>query len=342
MIRLLLVEDSVTQREILRKLIDASGKLVVVAEARNGREAVAAVARYRPDVVLMDIHMPDMDGVAATREIMKLTPVPIVVTSAALRQQEVDLGLEALKAGAVSVVEKPQGAVLLHLKKIAPLLCDELVGASKAKVVSMIALSRRLDRKKSWNGSPGQIEVIGMCASTGGPPVLLRILSQLPKSFPIPILLVQHIAAGFVPGFVRWLGDLSGQQVREALPYQELTPGIWISPGGKHLGVNQRGRIELTPPQSGEIHCPSGDALFHSLAQHYGPTAMGILLTGMGSDGAEGLRELRDAGGRTVAQDEETSLIFGMPKAAIDRGAADYQLPPAAIADLMIATAQTP
>lgn len=335
MIRLLLVEDSVTQREILRKLIDATGKLAVIAEARNGREAVVCAEKYRPDVVLMDIHMPDMDGVSATREIMSRTPVPIVITSAALKPHDIDLGLEALKAGAVSVIEKPQGAVLLHLGKIAPQLCRELVGASQAKVSVCGARLQWTINRQTWQAGSGAIQVIGICASTGGPPVLLKILSQLPKPFPLPVLLVQHIAPGFSQGFARWLSGSSGQRVEQVRHLQELTPGFWISSEKKHLCVDQRGRIELASPQSDEIHCPSGNALFRSLAQCYGSKAMGILLTGMGDDGADGLRALRDAGGRTVAQDEETSLIFGMPKMAVERGGVQLQLPPRGIAELM-------
>jgi len=333
MIRLLLVEDSVTQREILRRLIDASGALVVIAEAKNGREAVAGVARYRPDVVLMDIHMPDMDGVSATREIMRTTPVPIVIASASLKQHEVDLGLEALKAGAVSVIEKPQGPVLLHLSKMAPALCRELIGASQARMTSRLHQWSQPDRHCHRATVKGLLSVIGMCASTGGPPVLLKILAALPKPFPLPVLLVQHIAPGFVAGFARWLAGLSGQRVELAQQGQELTPGFWLSPGKKHLCLNHRGRFDLITPQSEEIHCPSGNALFRSLADCLGPRAMGILLTGMGDDGSEGLLQLRAAGGRTIVQDEKTSLIYGMPKVAVERGGAQFQLAPFAIVE---------
>jgi len=335
MIRLLLVEDSVTQREILRRVIDASGELVVVAEARNGREGVESVARYCPDVVLMDIHMPDMDGVTATREIMRKTPVPIVIASATLKHDEVDLGLAALEAGAVSVIEKPQGAVLLHLGDMAPQLCRELIGASKARVFSRGTSISREPRSRPGQLISGAVDIIGICASTGGPPVLLRILSQLPKPFPLPVLLVQHIASGFVPGFAKWLSDLSGQRVEQVQHRQKLTPGFWLSTGKNHLCVNRDGRFELIPSQSDEIHCPSGNALFTSLAQNYGSRAMGILLTGMGDDGADGLRRLREAGGKTIVQDEETSLIFGMPRVAVERGAAQLQLSPSGIVDVI-------
>jgi len=342
MIRLLLVEDSVTQREILRRLIDASGDLVVVAEARNGREAVAGVARYRPDVVLMDIHMPDMDGVSATREIMQKTPVPIVITSASLKRQEIDLGMEALRAGAVSVIEKPQGAVLLHLGKIAPQLRNELIGASKAKVVARPLRREPGIRSHAGASARGGIEIIGICASTGGPPVLMQILSGLPNPFPLPVLIVQHISPGFLQGFAKWLSNLSGQRVEQVRHRQSLEPGFWLSEGHRHLCVDSNGRFNLVASRPGEIHCPSGNALFQSLAEHYGARAMGVLLTGMGDDGAEGLLALRESGGRTIVQDEESSLIFGMPKAAAQRGAAQLQLPPVAIVDAIAGTVKPP
>lgn len=340
MIRLLLVEDSVTQREILRRMIDSTGQIVVIAEARNGKEAVAAVSRYHPDVVLMDIHMPDMDGVAATREIMGKYPVPIVVLSASLKAQDVDLGMEALKAGAVSVMEKPQGSVLLHLEKMASNVCQQLITASKARVRTRRLASPLRTRGSADQTSSRSIDIVGICASTGGPPVLLHILSHIPKPYPLPVLLVQHIAEGFVQGFAKWLGGASGQMVDRAQGQRPITPGFWLSPGNCHLGLTLQRRFDLTPPRAGEIHCPSGNALFSSLAKNCGPRALGVLLTGMGDDGADGLLEMHQAGGKTVVQDEESSLIFGMPKAGIERGGADAQLSPDEIIALLTEIAQ--
>ena len=340
MIRVLLVEDSITQREILRRLLKQDATFRIVGEATTGHEAVNLAEGLRPDVVLMDIHMPELDGVAATRLIMQRSPVPIVVASATLQSQEVDLGLEALKAGAVSVIQKPQGAVLLHLDKIAPDLRRELVAASKARVM------RRTIPPTLAAGPPpqpsfelDQIEVVAICASTGGPPVLAEIFSNIPRPYPLPILLVQHISEGFVSGFARWLRQLTGQVVDLAEPWQRLTPGIWLSPDRNHLSLAEHHRLQLIPP-SGQIHCPSGDVLFRSLADNVGPAGLGILLTGMGDDGAAGLAALRQAGGRTVIQDEASSLIFGMPKAARDLNAAELELPPDRIIEVLIEVAQ--
>ena len=341
MIRLLIVEDSVTQREIFRRLFAADGEFTIVAEAATGEEAIRLVQKHLPDVVLMDIHMPGMGGIEATREIMRVCPVPIVVASATLRRQDVDLAMKALEAGAVSVIEKPQGAVLLHLQKIAPQLRAELVAASQAVV------RRRPGpvtvRTPATNSAKmvavGNVEVIGVATSTGGPPVLLEIFSALPKPFPLPVLLVQHISEGFVEGFARWLGEMTGQPTRLATDGARLEPGIWLAPGGRHLALANRARIELPPRRDSDLHCPSANVLFDSLSRHAGPSSLGILLTGMGDDGASGLLALKQAGGHTVVQDEASSLIWGMPKSAKELGAANQELNPSEIVRVMMKAA---
>jgi two-component system chemotaxis response regulator CheB len=334
-IRVLIVEDSVTQREILRRLLAADPDFTLVAEARNGREAVEKVQEHLPDVVLMDIHMPDMDGIAATREIMRRCPVPIVVASATLKKRDVDLAMQAYEAGAVAVIEKPGGAALLHLHKMGPELRGELIAASKAKLprwpqVGRGATAGAAPAPRDSHSAP--VEVIGICASTGGPPVLQEIFSLLPKPFPVPILLVQHISHGFEEGFVHWLSSSTGQPARLAADGQSLSPGIWAAPGGKHLTLGRFGRLELRPGKATEIHCPSGNPLFESLGRNRGERAAGVVLTGMGDDGAQGLLALRQAGGVTIIQDESSCLIWGMPRAAQERGAATLELNPALIA----------
>lgn len=342
-IRVLIVDDSVTQREIFRRLLADDPELIVVAEARNGREAVDQVLAHAPDVVLMDIHMPDMDGIAATSEIMRRCPVPIVVASATLKKRDVDLAMKALEAGAVSVIEKPGGAVLLHLKKIAPELRRELIAASKARFRRMgnplpPAPAKETPTSQGPVAFPrlSPVKVIGICASTGGPPALLEIFSALPKPFPIPILLVQHISQNFEEGFARWLSASSGQSVGLAIDGQRLMPGIWISPAGRHLTVGGSTHLELPPGKESELHCPSGNSLFESLAKHFGPNASGIQLTGMGDDGAQGLLTLKHAGGITLIQNESSSLIWGMPQAAQKLGAATYELDLARIAQAIL------
>ena len=338
MIRLIIVEDSVTQREIFRRLFAEDGAFTIVAEASTGEDAIRLVQLHVPDVVLMDIHMPGMGGIAATREIMRLCPVPIVVASATLRKQDVDLAMKALEAGAVSVIEKPQGAVLLHLQKIAPQLRLELIAAAQAVLLRRSSPGeRRIPASVSATlAAVRNVDVIGVATSTGGPPVLLEIFSALPKPFPLPVLLVQHISAGFVEGFARWLGEMTGQPTRLATDGTRLEPGIWLAPGDKHLALANRTRIELIARRDSELHCPSANVLFKSIGQHAGASSLGILLTGMGDDGASGLLALKQAGGHTIIQDEGSALIWGMPKCAKELGAANQELSPSEIVRVLI------
>ena len=340
MIRILLVDDSVTQREILRRLLIGDGAFDVVAEARNGREAVRMVEEYKPDVVVMDLHMPDMNGLEATREIMSRCPVPIIIASATLKKHDIDMGLEALRAGAVSVIQKPAGAVLLHLQKIGPQLRAEIVAASQAQIRRPPMVRPQRARPAAISPAVRSVTVVGICASTGGPPVLMEILGLLPRPYPVPILLVQHISKGFEEGFATWLSSQTSQPVRLATDGQRLTPGVWLAPGGSHLGVDSPTRLVLLPGQPADIHCPSGNPLFSSLAKRLGAKAAGLLLTGMGDDGARGLRELKDAGGQTAIQSEATCMIWGMPQAGRKLDAACYELGPPELAALLTRMAE--
>ena len=236
----------------------------------------------------------------------------------------------------------PQGAVLLHLEKIAPALHAELIAAAKATVVRKRQRARVTPSPQFFQlEGLGEVEIVGLCASTGGPPVLLEILTNLPRPFPIPILLVQHIADGFVEGFSRWLRDLTGHPVRLVKPPGEtLEPGIWLSPGRRHLTLSSRRRVQLIPRSDQDIHCPSGNLLFSSMAEHAGHKGLGILLTGMGDDGAQGLLKLRKAEGRTVVQDEATSLIYGMPKVARELGAAEVETSPEGVIQVLCEVAR--
>lgn len=339
MIRVLMVEDSIVQREILRRILRADGAFTIVAEARNGKEAVRMVEEHTPDVVLMDIHMPDMNGVEATREIMRRFPVPIVIASATLKKNDVDMGLEALHAGAVTVIDKPEGAVLLNLDKMAENLCAQILSASKLRLRPLALSDRSKNRKADDRGAicarTETIEVIGICTSTGGPHVLVEILTALPRPFSTPILLVQHITQGFEAGFASWLSEQTGQPVGLVTNGQRLSSGTWMAANGRHLTLESSRSLSLVDPKAGDIHCPSGNPLFKSLAKTSGAGAAGMLLTGMGDDGATGLLELKQAGGTTVIQDEASSFIWGMPKAGKELNAAIYELNPREIADLM-------
>ena len=334
MIRILIVEDSVTQREILRQLLDAEPEISIVGEARDGCQALAMVQELKPDVVLMDIHMPILDGVQATRQIMSKAPVPIVIISATLQKKDIDHGMAALEAGAVALVQKPTGAVLLNLKKIGPELREAILAASQANLQNARRSARRniAAQTVATEEKFPPVEIVGICTSTGGPPVLNEILSRLPQPIHVPILLVQHISQGFEEGFAKWLSQQTGQPIEVVYNARRLTPGIWMSTQGKHLSVASTARMMLTQPSPSDIHCPSGNQLFSSLAHHFGPRAAGVQLTGMGDDGAKGLLALRRAGGQTLVQDEASSLIYGMPQVAMQLGAAVYQMDPREIA----------
>jgi two-component system chemotaxis response regulator CheB len=338
MIRILIVDDSITQREILHKVLEADGEFTVVGEARDGVYAVEMVKQLRPDVVLMDVHMPQMDGIEATRQIMKECPVPVVIISASLRKRDLDHGMAALEAGAVAIVQKPQGAALLHLKKIGPDLHEAVLAASRAKVqrpTPASAVASPGPKTVAPNQQPAAVEVVGICASTGGPPVLVEILSTLPSRYPLPILLVQHIAGAFVEGFATWLERRCGQTVKVAGDGQRLEPCVWLAPPGMHLSLGGARRLQLIPKTQRDIHCPSGNPLFSALARHCGSKAVGVQLTGMGDDGAQGLLELKNAGGLTLVQNEATCVIYGMPRAAKLLGAATHELTPDRIAAML-------
>ena len=342
MIKVLVVDDSAVARAVLVHLINNSPDMRVVATANDGLEAIEAVQRHRPDIVTMDIIMPRMGGPEAIDQIMQTTPTPIVVVTGNTITEEVRATFESLESGALAIVPRPigidgvdQGASAEHLLRTLRLM-------SEIKVV------RRLRRRPARSVSPSTatpsapahaFRVVAIGASTGGPSALKSIVADLRKDFPVPILLVQHIAAGFVDGFVNWLRDSTPLEVTLARPGLPLAPGtIYVAPDGGHLGVDREERILISPPAAranGTI-CPSANHLFDSVVGTFGPQAIGILLTGMGRDGAEGLLHLKRAGGITIAQDKESSVVHGMPGEAIALGAADFVLPPTRIAELLL------
>lgn len=334
MVRVLIAEDSAVTREYLAWLLGQDPALDVVGLARNGLEAVAEAERLRPDVIVMDVHMPGMNGLEATRRIMEGAPTPIVIVSASLSRQETSLAFEALRAGAVTVLGKPAG------------LDDPAEAESARRLVQTVKLMAEVKVVRRWPGRKGwpepprvavpggrKVRVVAIGASTGGPQVVAEILRRLPRELGVPILVVQHIAPGFTAGLSEWLGESTGLSVKLAEGGEPLAPAtVYLAPDGLQMGVTRDGRIRLTGETSEDGFRPSVSYLFQSVAEAYGRAAAGVLLTGMGRDGAAGLKKLRDAGGVTVTQDEETSVIFGMPAEAIRLGAAEYVLSPAQIA----------
>lgn len=328
MIRVLIAEDSPTTTEFLASLLESDPALQVVGRAVNGIEAVAMTKSLRPSVVVMDIQMPILDGFDATRQIMIESPTPIVIVSASLDLKSVDVSLHALRLGALTVMEKPTGPG------------DPQFGVSAEHFVSTVRAMAGVKVVRRWPsdgtapvsdqniGPKCDLQVIAIAASTGGPSALLRVLAELPRTLSVPVLIVQHMARGFVPGLAAWLGQGTGMAVRVAQHGGRLESGVaYIAPDDRHLGVLDRRTVLVsTAPTRGGFR-PSGSVLFESVAAVYGSAAAGVILTGMGDDGTAGLVKLRNAGGRIIAQDEATSVVFGMPAAAIAAGLPHVTLP---------------
>jgi two-component system chemotaxis response regulator CheB len=335
-IRVLLVDDSALALAVLRRILDASPDIEVVATARSGREALEMIPAYDPAVVCTDLHMPDMDGLELTRKILEHYPRPVLVVSASTRQDDTHNVFRVLEAGAIDVVAKPISGFGQQYDQIA----RELV--SKIKVVSGVYVFRRRAAPASHLppalGSPTlspRIIVVG--ASTGGPQVLQRIFSLLPQNYPLPIICIQHIASGFLVGFADWLRGLVKMNVKIAEP-RELPIGgvIYLPPEETQLEFDSEGRFVITNHDSQAGHAPSITVTMASAAGYYKGSAVGVLLTGMGNDGAEGMHAIVRAGGHTIVQNKESSTIFGMPKQAIDLGAAREVLGPEEIANKLL------
>ena len=334
MIRVLVVDDSAVLRQQLRFILQSDPTLQIIGEAKNGEEAVTMARQLRPDVITMDIRMPKMDGLEAIRNIMAETPAPIVVVTAADVDAEMNIAAQAQKLGAVSVVHKPGSMTDPNYKAIANALIQKVKVMSQVKVVSR---SRARDMPKSVEVMPpprpvpfgrSKTEIIAIGASTGGPAALYRVLGGLPGTCPVPVVIVQHISLGFVEGLASWLGGGCKLQVKVAKHGEKLMPGVvYIAPDGSHMVTDTFGRVRLkdAPPLNG--HRPSVTALFQSVAEAYGPRAIGVILTGMGADGAPGMKAMKDAGAMTIAQDEQSCVVFGMPKEAIALGAVRHVVP---------------
>jgi len=331
-INVLIVEDSPIERLLLAHILKADRQLRVEL-AEDAEQGLQFLETHRPDIVLMDIHLPGMDGFEATRRIMATEPLPIVICSAATNAADMAITFQALEAGALSFVEKPVGPGHPRFNGMVKNLIDTLKLMSEVRVVKRHVRPAGPISPVPVRHAPGNLKLVVVGASTGGPPVLHTILAGLPKPFPLPVLVVQHIAAGFLAGLRDWLAHVTGMTVQIAANGQECKPGVvYLAPDDLHMGVGAAGHIELSnaAPENGLR--PAVSYLFRSAAQVCGANTVGILLTGMGKDGAEELKLLRERGAVTIAQDAETSVVHGMPGEAIRRGAAQHVLPPEQIA----------
>lgn len=342
MIKVVVVEDSPTVRDFLVHLLSSDPAIQVLGTAGNGEEALEAAIRYRPDVITMDIRMPKMDGLEATRRIMETRPLPIVLVSGNVDPTETTMTFRAMEAGALAVIPRPDGIghprhemSKRELLQTVKLMAEVKVIRRWPKAQHRAATSAQ-PLPRTVKSAPARIQLIAIGASTGGPPALQTILSGLPKCLPVPVLIVQHIATGFVEGFMEWLNRSSPLPVHIAMQDEYVHPGhAYVAPDGVQMGISQNGTIALSLVKAENGHCPSVSYLFRSVANVYGANAVGVLLTGMGNDGAAELKLLREKGAVTIAQDKESSIVHGMPGVAIGMGAAAYVLSPERIAAVL-------
>jgi two-component system chemotaxis response regulator CheB len=329
-IRVLVAEDSLFARSILVKILETDPAIKVVGVARNGKEAVDLVRALRPDLVTMDIRMPVMDGFQATQLIMAENPTPILVISASVGSEDLKISFNAIQAGALDIIEKPRGNLQSGYERLGAEIVHRVHLVSEIKVFRH--LTPRLRKPLAWTpaalpaGAPPE-HVVAIGASTGGPSALLSILQAAPAGFPAPILVTQHISEGFGRGCADWLGRNSALEVRVAENGDRLRAGVvYFAPDRGLLELRGRSEIAVRPQRLRQERL-SIDAMILSAAEAWREKTVAALLTGMGNDGVEGLRRVKALGGRTVAQDEKTSVVWGMPRAAVEAGVADQVLP---------------
>jgi two-component system chemotaxis response regulator CheB len=337
-VRVLIVEDSATSQLFLRSIIGSDPRLEICGQAASGEEAISQVLSLKPDVISMDVRLPGMDGLETTRKIMGLHPTPIVIVSSSLSTKAVDLSFSALRAGALVALPLPEGSLDDEISPTAREMCEQLYHMSQVRVVRQRPMAPVPHRVEE--GELRELRLLGLVASTGGPPALVKLLNDLGPDFPLAILLVQHITAAFTEGFCRWLGGVCPQSVQLVQGGELPLPGhVYLAKADHHLVVG-RTTLGLDTGQPVQNQCPSGSVLFSSMARYRATESVGVVLTGMGEDGAAGLLELREAGGYTIAEDESSAVIFGMPKAAIQIGASREALPLGSIARRLWALTQ--
>ena len=341
-IRVLVVDDSALMRKLIPSILARDPSIEVVGTAMDGAFALKKIEELRPDVVTLDLEMPRMDGMETLRLIMRRAPMPVVLFSS-YSKEGAYATLKGLALGAIDFVPKPQDAAAGHLDSIADLLAEKIKVARRATgrklPAAVVSDEPPKGKKKSRTAIPPS-RIIAIGISTGGPNALQYLLSQIPADFPASIVVVQHMPEGFTEMFANRLDECCALDVQEAHSGDLLIAGrVLICPGNRHVLVRRMPRGDMavlseTAPVNG--HRPSVDVLFHSVAQHFGLTAVGLLMTGMGEDGAEGLGAIKAAGGMTIAQSEDTCVVSGMPRAAISKGYANKVIPLDGLASFLI------
>lgn len=340
MIKVLIVDDSAVARELLEHILGSDPEIEVIGSARSGAEALAVLEHKRPDVITMDVHMPGIDGFETTSRIMTEHPVPVVIVTSSLDAHTDSANFRTLEAGALAILPKPPGVGHRDHERAAAQLVQTVRLMSEVRVVRRSIRPAKVRQPGALAAAALQapVKIVAIGASTGGPVVVRNILAALPADFPVPLLVVQHMAEEFIAGFCEWMDNSCAIRVKVAQQGEFLKPGsAYVAPGGVEMGVDRQERIILTRGRSGQSLCPSVSHLFHNMAEQFGEDAVGILLTGMGSDGAQGLKAMKERGALTIAQDEESSVIFGMPREAVKLKAAQHVLPPDSIIAMLLA-----
>jgi len=331
-IRVLVVDDSALMRKLIPLILERDPDIEVVGTAMDGAFALKKIAELRPDVVTLDLEMPRMDGIETLRTIMRNAPLPVIVFSTHSREGAYST-FKALALGAIDFVAKPKDAAAGNLDPVAYQLAEKIKVAKRAggpKALPKLELETPAPRKNRGRVAVAPSRIIAIGISTGGPNALQYVLSQIPGDFPASFVIVQHMPEGFTDMFARRLDECCALDVQEAKSGDLLVAGrVLICPGNRHMMVRRMPRGEMAVLSDGAPingHRPSVDVLFHSVAQEFALTAVGMLMTGMGDDGAEGLGAIRAAGGMTIAQSEDTCVVSGMPRAAIVKGYANKVL----------------
>jgi two-component system chemotaxis response regulator CheB len=329
--RVLVCEDSRAYATALSRFLDHDDEIEVVGTAATGEQAIAEVERLRPDLLTLDMQLPGMDGLEVVKRLMAESPLPIVILSGTVPRGS-ERAAEALAAGALEVLPKDR----LRLDQLDDMWAQAMRSRLRRLSSMRVGRTARVPREPAQSRAATisrAVGVVGIGASTGGPPVLETILGGLPEDFPLPVLVVQHIAPGFIEGFARWIDKRLPVQVGLAADGARVAPGVWFAPDGAHLTLSQSGRFVLDE-ETEAAHRPSIDVLLKSLARASGAEALAVVLTGMGKDGAEGAAAIRHAGGLAIAQDEASSVVYGMPRAVAEDGA-DLVLSPTEIASAL-------
>ncbi len=339
-IRVMVVDDSPVVRELLSDLLGRDPRIQLVGIAGDGKEAVQIAARCRPEVITMDFHMPEMNGLDATRQIMQTCPVPIVIVAGSSVRGERNAAFELFEAGALAIVEKPPGPGHPGHEISARHFVQTVKLMSEVRVLRIWPKAQPLaSRIPSLEAAPRLLRtprVVAIGASTGGPIVLKNLLTRLGADFPLPIVIVQHIASGFAPGFAEWLSQASGFPVELIEPGMTILPGrAYVAPDHRHVRITANLQLELYEGVALHGHSPSISNLFYSVAAALGRESVGVLLSGMGRDGADGLLAMKQSGARTLVQQPESCVVESMPAEAVSLNAAMHVLTPDEISDLL-------